>query len=425
MRYRTFLTLVLPVTLVGCAGPDTASRQTDVAALQAAHETVLQAHRDGDVERWLGVESDSYVVANRGRVTFPTMEERRAAREPYLANTRFSRYEDVSEPFVTISDDGSLGWLIAEVAVTGRQTLPDGSVEAVESVYAWIELYRRVDGEWRLVGNVSNSRPRGSAPRVRQEDRMIEGPAGDLFVTDGGSGGLPVVIIHSAAGSTEQWHEQLDHLRATRRTVAYDVRGHGRSARSADRASFRIPALAGDVEAVVDELALDRFVLVGHSMGASLALEYAARHPDRVAGLVLVDGAFHRQGDLEPGTAEFLEALEGPQYPALIEQYWDQILIGGGSAVAERVKADLRSTPQATVLGVMHGILDYDHPAAARAYPGPIYLVLSPIGNDDTALHHYAEVAETVLLEDTAHWLHLDRPERFARILDRLLAEIK
>lgn len=151
--------LVPPVVLVGCTGPDAASRQADVAALQAVHETVLQAHRDGDVEGWLAVEADSYVVANRGRITFPTMEERRAAREPYLASTRFSRYEDVREPLVTISEDGSLGWLIAEVAVTGKQTLPDGSEEAVESVYTWIELYRRNDGEWRLVGNVSNSRP--------------------------------------------------------------------------------------------------------------------------------------------------------------------------------------------------------------------------------------------------------------------------
>lgn len=254
---------------------------------------------------------------------------------------------------------------------------------------------------------------------------MIEGPAGALFVTDGGSGGLPVVMIHSAAGNSEQWRGQLDRLRATRRAVAYDVRGHGRSARPVDRGSFRVPALAGDVEAVVDALALDRFALLGHSMGASIALEYAARHPDRVAGLVLVDGGFQTAGDLEPETAEFLDGLAGPRYPVLVEQYWDEILAGGDAAVIERVKADLRSTPQASVLGVMHGILDYDHVAAARAYAGPIYLVLSPIGDDDSALHHHADVAETVLLENAAHWLHLDRPERFARVLDRLLDKIR
>ena len=47
--------------------------------------------------------------------------------------------------------------------------------------------------------------------------------------------------------------------------------------------------MAGDVAAVVDTLKLDRFVLVGHSMGGGVALTYAGAHPDRVAGLVLVD----------------------------------------------------------------------------------------------------------------------------------------
>lgn len=256
-------------------------------------------------------------------------------------------------------------------------------------------------------------------------DRMIGGPAGPLFVTDGGKGGIPVVFIHSSAGNTEQWRDQLDRLRATRRAIAYDVRGNGRSGRPTDPSLFRVPALAGDVEAVVDVLGLERIVLVGHSMGASIALEYAARHPDRVAGLVLVDGATHREGDLAPGAVRFLEALAGLQYPELVEQYWRQILEGGDPEVAERVLADMRATPKETVIGVLRGILDYDHLAAVRAYPGPTFLILSPIVDGEAALHHHAELTETVRIENAAHWLHLDQPERFARVLDRFLAEIE
>ena len=74
----------------------------------------------------------------------------------------------------------------------------------------------------------------------------------------------------------------------------------GRSGRPTASSLFRVPALAGDVEAVVDVLGLERIVLVGHSMGASIALEYAARHPGRVAGLVLVDGGTHRKATWRP-----------------------------------------------------------------------------------------------------------------------------
>ena len=52
----------------------------------------------------------------------------------------------------------------------------------------------------------------------------IMGPAGGLHVDDGGSGGLPVVFIHSFAGSAEHWTGQLDHLRRRRRAVALDLR---------------------------------------------------------------------------------------------------------------------------------------------------------------------------------------------------------
>lgn len=56
---------------------------------------------------------------------------------------------------------------------------------------------------------------------------------------------------------------------------------------------------------------------------------------------------------------------------------------------------------------------------------GPTFLILSPIVDGETALHHHAELTETVVIEDAAHWLHLDQPERFARVLDRILAEIE
>jgi pimeloyl-ACP methyl ester carboxylesterase len=58
-------------------------------------------------------------------------------------------------------------------------------------------------------------------------DTEIMGPVGQLHVDDGGSGGLPVVFIHSFGGSTAHWTEQLEHVRGSRRAVAFDLPGHG------------------------------------------------------------------------------------------------------------------------------------------------------------------------------------------------------
>ncbi len=114
-----------------------------------------------------------------------------------------------------------------------------------------------------------------------------------------------MVLVHSLAGNSGHWSSQLEHLRRTRRAVALDIRGHGRSEPPKD-SNYTIAAMAGDVAAAVDALRLDRFVLVGHSMGGGVALAYSGRHPDRVAGLVLVDPI---------GDGKQIPEAEGKAYP--------------------------------------------------------------------------------------------------------------
>lgn len=153
--------VALTVLALACQ-PDPATDDgaaDDERALRQAHAAILQAHRDGQVEPWLALEADDYVSANRGTIELPSRAERRAARAPYLEGTRFEYYRDVREPIVAVSDDGSLGWLIAEVEAAGVQSLPDGGEQPVRFTAAWIELYRKEAGSWMMIGNVSNFRP--------------------------------------------------------------------------------------------------------------------------------------------------------------------------------------------------------------------------------------------------------------------------
>ena len=110
------------------------------------------------------------------------------------------------------------------------------------------------------------------------ERNKIKGEEGYIFVDDGGSGNLPVVFTHSFGGDVSHWANQLTHFRETRRAVALDFRGHGKSDASPN-SHYTAEALANDIVAVVDGLDLDKFVLVGHSMGGSAAIAYADSHP--------------------------------------------------------------------------------------------------------------------------------------------------
>ncbi len=147
--------------------------------------------------------------------------------------------------------------------------------------------------------------------------RRIPGPAGKLAVDDGGEGAA-VVFVHSLAGNTGHWSAQLERLRHSRRAVALDLRGHGRSEPS--KSGYAIDAVATDVGAVADALGLPRFALVGHSMGGGVALAYAGAHPERVDRLLLLDPI----GDgTQIPTAEMQPFIDGLGSPAYQETWAD------------------------------------------------------------------------------------------------------
>ena len=131
----------------------------DAQALRRAHETVLAAHRTGDIDAWLNVEADTIVTGNRGELESSGLE-RRAGRAAFLKSTTFSSYRDLREPIVRVSDDGTLGWVIAEIELKGSRALPDGTAQGFDEVWVWVELYEKQDGRWRMVGNVSTGRRR-------------------------------------------------------------------------------------------------------------------------------------------------------------------------------------------------------------------------------------------------------------------------
>ncbi|MFC1720185.1 hypothetical protein ACFL00_03490 [Pseudomonadota bacterium] len=97
----------------------------------------------------------SYVLVNRGEVSYPTVVERRKKFSHYFEITTFSEYKDLVPPIVKISDDETTAWLIAQVEASGSQKV-SGESRPLHFVSAWIELYEKRDGVWVQTGNVSN-----------------------------------------------------------------------------------------------------------------------------------------------------------------------------------------------------------------------------------------------------------------------------
>ena len=121
----------------------------------------------------------------------------------------------------------------------------------------------------------------------------VEG--GTLHVRDlapeAGSDEPAILLLTGGPGFSGALFEPLaQHLAARHRVLLPDQRGTGKSVMEPwDPAPFTIEGAVADLETIREALGLERWILLGHSWGGILGMSYAAEHPERVAGLVLVD----------------------------------------------------------------------------------------------------------------------------------------
>src|SRR5919109_2653098 len=137
------------------------------------------------------------------------------------------------------------------------------------------------------VSAAMHANPKGSTAMSRQ--LMI--PAADtrLYAVDA-PGGTPALLFLSGGFRTAQnWSRVIRRVDGKYRTVRADARARGKSGRSAD---YSVQAAVDDIGRVIDATGIERPILVGWSHGATIAVRYAAQHPGRVGGLVLIDGAY-------------------------------------------------------------------------------------------------------------------------------------
>ncbi len=173
---------------------------------------------------------------------------------------------------------------------------------------------------------------------VRLRTREIAGPEPDA----------PSLLLHHGLASSQHiWDLMLPRLAERFRVVTYDARGHGESGKPASRYGFE--HVAADAVAVVEATRLRRPVMVGHSWGAMVALDTAARHPRTLTGIVLIDGGVTSMRDSFPSWRAAKAALSPPDLAGMrVEAFREAIPSFWGGAV--RVDPQIEAIP----LSVMH-----------------------------------------------------------------------
>jgi lipase len=225
--------------------------------------------------------------------------------------------------------------------------------------------------------------------------------------------GTPVLAVHGITASHRNWDLFAEAL-PERRVIAPDLRGRGRS--NTLPAPYGLEQHADDLAASLDALGVARAFVVGHSMGAFVSVRFAERHPDRVAGLALIDGGIPVPNPDGIAPEELPAVLLGPalerlsmtfadraayrdfwrRHPAL-GPYWNDAIETYVDYDLQGTEPELRSSANADAVAVNAVQLDGadGYTEALLGAPGPVDFFRAPRGLQDAApLYPEALVAE-------------------------------
>ena len=250
-----------------------------------------------------------------------------------------------------------------------------------------------------------------------------------LHSASAGKGTAALIFVHGWTCDLSSWTAQVPEFAKKYRVLTLDLPGHGQSAGPAD-GKFSVGLFARAVEAVRAEAGVDRVVLVGHSMGAPVIREYARLYPQRVAGLVAVDGPLDLRGfgEAREGRAAFtpppmtgpdgLKAREGmikgmftPQTPKPLQDQVLKMMLGA---------------PEATAAGAMAAMFD---PAIrwADKIDAPALAVVAGTAQvpDVAKTREVLPQFEADQVAGPGHFLMLEKPAEFNQKLSAFLTKIK
>lgn len=295
---------------------------------------------------------------------------------------------------------------------------------AAAGVWALREPRRRRVGGRRPLdpaggdGTPVPSEPGADAPGAALSAGWVSAPSGTLRLLEcHPEASFGVVLVHGLGGTAEHWRSTLEAFGPAVRGMAFDLPGHGDSDAAGET---DLDALASALEAAMIGAGLRRAVLVGHNLGALVALRFARRFPRKVTGLLLLDPPGDPSHLPDDETRHWNDAVSSAPHEALADGF-RQLLLGAGDAVATRVLADLdRCAPEALAAG--YRATTFGKPLDdLDACTAPCRVLYTSLDDHPASFHRLRPALDAVPLTTGSHWPMLDEASGYLRALDDFL----
>jgi esterase len=265
-----------------------------------------------------------------------------------------------------------------------------------------------------------------------------------LFFRKSGSGD-PIVILHGLYGSSDNWHSISRKLAEEFTVYTVDQRNHGQSPHHPEH---NYEVLGEDLKAFILEQALDKPIILGHSMGGKTALAFGMKYPEMVKKMIVVDisplGYSYKAYSAESSSHErIIYALQSID-PALLasREEADAILQKtiAPAAIRQFLLKNLKRSTEGfywalniqalaeNLPAIYSGILPENMNVALPQFPlifikGEYSVYIRK--KDEEAIHQYFPWAEIEVIPEAGHWVHAEQPEAFLHAVRNFIRKDK
>lgn len=204
---------------------------------------------------------------------------------------------------------------------------------------------------------------------------FIERNRVSLAYKDSGSNLPPLILIHGCGLDHSSLDPQTEFFRNSHRVISVDLRGHGKS--DAPHQDYTMNVFADDIAWLCAALTLEKPVAVGHSMGGNVALELAARHPELLSSLVMIESTvFPPRAMFDAMPTNFADALAGPDYLDVYRKMLAAMCLPTERRASQAI-ASLYVQRHVLASALTNHTTDYDASDAAVACHLPIAYIFS------------------------------------------------
>jgi pimeloyl-ACP methyl ester carboxylesterase len=246
-----------------------------------------------------------------------------------------------------------------------------------------------------------------------------------------GHGDPAIVLIHGWATDKNYWSGQIDPLKAKYTVVPVDLAGHGGSTKN--RTDWSMGNYGEDVATVVRQIHNKQVILVGHSMGGTVALEAARRIGDRVIGIIVVDAL--KSVGLPPTPKREIDTRVAPfrsDFVGSVRKYVTDELFekGADPILVQKVAYDMSLEPPEVGVASLQSLLSMDFTSVLPDIHVPVLAINSDLApTDEARIRKSLPDFKAEVIPNTGHFLMLEYPQKFNPILlrdiDTLVAKAK